>query len=124
MPPPANERLRAGFEELRERFVAGLPERLEAVRRGLDEVRRQWPSPAPIEALLQHAHRLLGASEIFGIARVSAAARALEDLCRELVRDAAVAPRPVARLEERAAALEAAAEQSARERRADASGSA
>ena len=65
LPPEA----RAGFEALRSRFVAGLPERWQEIA--------QAPDPAARAAAL---HRLAGAAGSYGYATLGQAARAAEHL--------------------------------------------
>jgi HPt (histidine-containing phosphotransfer) domain-containing protein len=104
------ESQRAGFEALRRRYLAGVPRRIATVKRAAGEVQRRWPSHDGLEALRQLAHRLVGASEIFGVPRVSDAARALEDLTGRLLEGGS----GVQELEELAASLEAAWSETAR----------
>jgi HPt (histidine-containing phosphotransfer) domain-containing protein len=107
------ERERGGFEALRRRFLAGVPDRVATLKQATREARRRWPSRDGIERLQQHAHRLVGASEIFGVPRVSEAARALEDLARQLLEGGP----GIQRLGELLASLEAASSETTPSRR-------
>ena len=76
---------REGFEALRREFVAHVPIRIAAIQRAAAEVQRGSVSAADrIEDLQDLAHRLAGASAIFGLPRLAAAARALEELATRI----------------------------------------
>lgn len=97
---------REAFEALRRDYLDGVPARIGAIRQALGEVGRHG---AALEELLHRVHQLVGSSAIFGLGRVSAAARAVEEHASEL-------PPGASRVEELGrlvAALEAAWRESA-----------
>lgn len=73
------ESQRESFEALRRTYLAELPARIGAIREAASAAQRGGASPEELEELRQHAHRLVGSSALFGLPRLSAAARALED---------------------------------------------
>jgi HPt (histidine-containing phosphotransfer) domain-containing protein len=97
------ESQRESFEALRREYLAGVPARIAAIRRAAAEAGRPGAPRAALDDLLHEAHRLTGSSAIFGLPRVSAAARALEDLAIRLLGGSARA----AEIDARVAALEA-----------------
>lgn len=74
-------------QKLREDFIAALPNRLE----GLEEAYAAWDGEGLPEESLELIHRLThnlaGASAIYGFQPVSDAARSMEVLLREAIRD-------------------------------------
>ena len=109
MPTRLSESQREALEALRSAYLAEVPARIGAIRRALGEAGRRGDPGAALEDLLHRAHQLVGSSAIFGLARVSAAARAIEDLASRPSPDA---PR-VEELEPLVAELEAAWRESA-----------
>lgn len=91
--PPAADPLAAAMAQIRQRFVAKLPEERAALAAALEAAQ----SGAGRDALMQLAHRLKGSAGTFGFDAVSAAAAQLELLAKT----------PVAPLEAEAAALDA-----------------
>ncbi len=76
------ESQRETFEALRRAYLADVPARIVAIREAGAEVGRSGTSRAALEDLRQLVHQLVGSSAIFGLSRLSAAARALEDRLR------------------------------------------
>jgi HPt (histidine-containing phosphotransfer) domain-containing protein len=79
------ESRRESFESLRREYLAGVPARIAAIRRAAAEAGRPGAPRAALDDLLHQAHRLVGSAAIFGLRRVSAAARALEELAIRLL---------------------------------------
>jgi HPt (histidine-containing phosphotransfer) domain-containing protein len=75
---------REGFEALRREFLAHVPARIAAIQRAAAELQRGPVSRDRVEDLQDLAHRLAGASAIFGLPRLSAAARGLEELATRI----------------------------------------
>ena len=75
---------REGFEALRSEFLTHVPVRIAAIQRAAAEVQHEPASRDRVEDLLDLAHRLVGAAAIFGQPRLSAAARALEELATRM----------------------------------------
>jgi HPt (histidine-containing phosphotransfer) domain-containing protein len=71
------ESYRRAFENLRQTFLEEVPEKISAIRRAAEDVERG--SGGAIETLQHLVHRLVGSAEIFGLARLSDAARVLEE---------------------------------------------
>jgi HPt (histidine-containing phosphotransfer) domain-containing protein len=98
------ERERAEFEALRETYLAEIPARILAIREATAAASRGATSPPALQEVRDLAHRLVGSSAIFGLKRLSAAARDLEDCAIASIEDAA----ELRGLDELVAALEAA----------------
>src|SRR5215510_10600732 len=73
------KRQREGFEALRRVYLAQVPGRIAEIRREAAALRRESASQEALLALRQLAHRLVGSSALFGLPRLSAAARAVEE---------------------------------------------
>jgi HPt (histidine-containing phosphotransfer) domain-containing protein len=76
------ESYRRAFDNLRQAFLEEVPEKVGAIRRAAEEAGR---GSAAIETLQQLVHRLVGSAEIFGLARLSDAARVLEERVNALL---------------------------------------
>ena len=74
-----SESQRETFAALRRAYLAEVPARIAAIREAATGVLRSGGSPRALEELRDLAHRLVGSSAIFGLPRLSAAARDLED---------------------------------------------
>lgn len=83
------ESQRETLEALRRSYLAQVPDRIAAIRRAASEAGRPGAPREVLENLRGLAHQLVGSSAIFGLARLSSAARALEDLASRLVDGAA-----------------------------------
>lgn len=81
------------LEELRNDFLADLPQRIDAVAvsiSGLDDSLQQRDISlvlSHLEELHQRLHKLIGSSGTFGVARVSAKAREMSEVINETFRD-------------------------------------
>jgi HPt (histidine-containing phosphotransfer) domain-containing protein len=107
------EAQRQAFERLRRTYIARMPARLDAIRRGVARAERGYDWTA-LGAVLRLVHRLTGSSGIFGLGGVSAAARALEERITGLLAlDGGLRPRPRGDLAALVEALERAASQAA-----------
>src|SRR5262245_54215523 len=93
---------RETFEALRRAYLAHVPARLTDGRDAAAAAVRAGAPPRALEELRDLAHRLVGSSAIFGLPKLSAAARELEDRAAGPIEGAAGA----AGLEELAAAVE------------------
>lgn len=104
----AQENLLAQLQLLRDHYVRDLPGKIRQIREGLDELRSGWDSEA-LRTLHRHTHSLTGSGATFGFAEVSAAARALEHVLKNLVEADAGPEHPdVEKIESLLCALEAA----------------
>lgn len=88
LPPSKEAKLRA----IRERFAADLPALLEQLDRACRAA--ETGAPADVQVAHRHAHTLAGTAATFGLAAVSAGARALEAVLRS-AREAGTAPDPL-----------------------------
>src|SRR5262245_8146303 len=70
---------RETFEALRRAYFADLPARIADVRAAAAAALQAGAPPSALEELRDLAHRRVGPSAIFGLPRLSAAARDLED---------------------------------------------
>jgi HPt (histidine-containing phosphotransfer) domain-containing protein len=73
------ESQRATFQALRRSYLAQVPARIAAIRRAAGEAERPGAGREVLEDLRHLVHQLVGSSAIFGLPRLSSAARALED---------------------------------------------
>lgn len=93
---PADEpspTLSAVLAALWQRSVPAVLDRVDAVERGVDALRRGDPSPGVREEAEREAHRLVGALGTFGLAEGSRLARELESAFAAGVVDAAAVER-------------------------------
>lgn len=108
------EAQRQAFERLRRTYIARMPARLDAIRRGVARAERGGYDWTALDAVFRLVHRLTGSSGIFGLGGVSAAARALEGrITGLLVLNRGLRPRPRGALAALVEALERAASQAA-----------
>src|SRR5262245_6402983 len=80
---------REAFEALRRSYLAEVPARIAAIRQAAADVGGRAATRAALEDLRNRVHQLVGSSAIFGLAALSAAARAFEDRVTELLDGAA-----------------------------------
>ena len=83
-----SEPYRRDFDALRRRFLAEVPEKIRAIREAVECTERGSHPREEMEALCQLAHRLVGSAAIFGLERLSASARTLEDRLAALLKAA------------------------------------
>lgn len=77
-----------GERELRQSFLAALPDRIVGLEMACEQWRlAQHDSASEIERFCRLCHNLAGASALYGFEEVSAPARALECYLRALMRD-------------------------------------
>jgi HPt (histidine-containing phosphotransfer) domain-containing protein len=95
------ESQRETFEALRRAYLADVPERIAAIRQAAAALRGGAPQRA-LDELRHLVHRLVGSSAIFGLPRLAAAGRELEDRVIASIEGA----EGVGGLDELAAALE------------------
>lgn len=104
----AQEKLLAQLQLLRDNYVRDLPGKIGQIREGLNALRSSWNNES-LRTLHRHTHSLTGSGATFGFAEVSAAARALEHVLKNLVEADAGPEHPdVEKIEPLLCALEAA----------------
>jgi HPt (histidine-containing phosphotransfer) domain-containing protein len=81
--PARRESYRRAFDNLRQAFLEEVPDKIGAIRRAAEKV--GGGSGDATETLQHLVHRLVGSAEIFGLSRLSGAARVLEERVNALL---------------------------------------